>query len=205
MAEYAYIRVSTKEQNVDRQIIALEGFDIPPKHIFCDYQSGKDFNRPAYQKLIRKLRQGDLVIIKSIDRLGRNYDDILSEWQHITKDLHADIKVLDMPLLDTRSKDGDLTGELIADMVLQILAYVAHREREFIHARQAEGIAAARAKGKHLGRKPMEIPKEFPELWKKWKAGTISARQAAKRLGVSHPTFGRWCKRVKNDERFFGS
>ena len=199
MAQYAYIRVSTREQNVDRQLIALEGFDIPPKYIFCDHQSGKDFNRPAYQKLVRKLRKGDLVIIKSIDRLGRNYDDILSQWQHITKDLQADIKVLDMPLLDTRSKDGDLTGELIADMVLQILAYVAHREREFIHTRQAEGIAAARAKGKRLGRKPMEIPNEFPKVWEEWTAGVITVRQAAERLGVSHSTFCRWSRRYENE------
>ena len=141
MEQYAYIRVSTKEQNVERQIFALEPYHIPKKNIYCDYQSGKDFERPAYQKLLRKLKAGDLMIVKSIDRLGRNYSDILIQWQYITKEIKADILVLDMELLDTRKKSGNLTGTLISDLVLQIFAYVAQTEKEFISQRQMEGIA----------------------------------------------------------------
>lgn len=144
MNKYAYLRVSTKEQNIDRQLLALELYEIPEKNIYIDYQSGKDFNRPSYQALMKILQQGDLLIIKSIDRLGRNYNDILMQWQYITKTLKSDILVLDMELLDTRQKDGNLTGTLIADLVLQIFAYVAQTEREYIHQRQAEGIAAAK-------------------------------------------------------------
>ena len=139
MNKYAYIRVSTKEQNIDRLLHALESFDIPKKNVYCDYQSGKDFERPQYKKLIRKLKKGDLLIVKSIDRLGRNYDEILMQWRHITKTIEADIMILDMPLLDTRKKDGNLTGTLISDIVLQLLAYVAQTEREFINnGRQKE-------------------------------------------------------------------
>ncbi len=148
MAKYAYIRVSTKEQNIDRQLVALEPYRIPERNIYCDYQSGKDFDRPAYKKLLGKLRQGDLLIVKSIDRLGRNYNEILVQWQNITKDIGADILVLDMELLDTREKNGSLTGTLIADLVLQVMAYFAQTERESIHQRQAEGIAAAKSKRK---------------------------------------------------------
>ena len=201
MAIYAYIRVSTKEQNIDRQIIALEPFQIPHKNIFCDYQSGKDFDRPAYQKLLRKMKPGDLLIVKSIDRLGRNYNDILVQWQYITKELHADIKVLDMELLDTRAKNGDLTGTLISDLVLQILAYVAQKEREFIRTRQAEGIAAAKAKGVHLGRKPMKRPEQFETVRLQWMEGQISAREAGRRLGVSHSTFCRWSRDYLKNNR----
>ena len=161
MAKYAYIRVSTKEQNIDRQLVALEPYRIPERNIYCDYQSGKDFDRPAYKKLLGKLRQGDLLIVKSIDRLGRNYNEILVQWQNITKDIGADILVLDMELLDTREKNGSLTGTLIADLVLQVMAYFAQTERESIHQRQAEGIAAAKSKGKHLGRKPEPLPIGF--------------------------------------------
>lgn len=199
MEQYAYIRVSTKEQNVDRQVIALEPYNIPKKNIYCDYQSGKDFERPAYKRMTKRLRCGDLLIIKSIDRLGRNYDEILVQWQHITKKIGADIVVLDMPLLDTRAKDGNLTGTLIADLALQIFAYVAQTEREFIHQRQAEGIAAAKAKGKKFGRKPVDMPEKFDEMYKKWKSGSISSRQAAEKLGVSHSTFYRRCQ--KNEEK----
>lgn len=150
MERYAYIRVSTKEQNIDRQILALQPYNVAERNIYCDYQSGKDFERPAYQKLIKRLRAGDLLIVKSIDRLGRNYNDILSEWQHITKEIRADILVLDMELLDTRQKAGDLTGTLIADLVLQIFAYVAQTEREFICQRQAEGICSRKTKRKEI-------------------------------------------------------
>lgn len=203
MADYAYIRVSTKEQNIDRQIMALAPYDIPMKNIYCDYQSGKDFDRPAYKKLMKRLKKGDLLIVKSIDRLGRNYNDILVQWQYITKELHADIKVLDMELLDTRSKDGNLTGTLIADLVLQIFAYVAQTERDFIRQRQAEGIAAAKAKGKRLGRKPLEMPLDFLSAFEGWKSGKLSTRQAAEKLGVSHSTFYRRCKMLSNNDGDF--
>ena len=193
MEQYAYIRVSTKEQNIDRQISAIEAYHIPKKNIYCDYQSGKDFDRPEYKRLLRRLKEGDLLIVKSIDRLGRNYNDILTQWQFITKERKADILVLDMELLDTRSKNGNLTGTLIADLVLQILAYVAQTEREFIRQRQAEGIAAAKISGKKLGRKPIEIPGKFEQTFQEWKQGRITGEQAAKDLGVSRSTFYRWC------------
>ena len=188
MAQYAYIRVSTKEQNIDRQIAALEPYSIPPQNIFCDHQSGKDFDRPAYRRLMKKLKPGDLVIVKSIDRLGRNYNDILVQWQHITKTVGADILVLDMELLDTRRKNN-LTGTLIADLVLQIFAYVAQTEREFIRQRQAEGIAAAKARGQRLGKPPIPMPEGFSDLCAKCDAGALSTRAAAELLGVSHSTF----------------
>lgn len=195
LEQYAYIRVSTKEQNIDRQLMALKQYNIPSKNIYCDYQSGKDFERPAYKKLTKKLKEGDLLIIKSIDRLGRNYNDILVQWQYITKEIKADILVLDMELLDTRSKDGNLTGTLIADLVLQILAYVAQTERDFIRQRQAEGIAAAKANGKRLGRKPKEMPDEFEDVCEKCMNGAITTREAAEQLNVSHSTFYRHYKK----------
>lgn len=202
MKVYAYVRVSTKEQNIDRQIAALEPYEVPKNHIYCDYQSGKDFDRPAYKKLMRRLKAGDLLIIKSIDRLGRNYEDILTQWQHITKEIKADILVLDMELLDTRSKDNGLTGTLIADLVLQIFAYVAQTEREFIKQRQAEGIAAAKAKGIQFGRKKLDIPEGFEDCFRRWEAGQLSTRKGASELGVSHTTFHRWCvERKQNMEQ----
>lgn len=196
MEQYAYIRVSTKEQNVDRQILALKPYGIPKENIYCDYQSGKDFERPAYQKLIKKLKAGDLIIIKSIDRLGRNYNDILVQWQYITKEIKADILVLDMELLDTRQKSGNLTGTLIADLVLQIFAYVAQTEREFIRQRQAEGIQAAKLNGKRLGRPEVTMPDEFETVCEKCKIGELSTRQAADQLGLSHTTFYRRYKKT---------
>ena len=198
MKKYAYVRVSTKEQNIDRQILALESYKIPKKNIYCDYQSGKNFERPAYQKLIRKLKKGDLLIIKSIDRLGRNYNEILTQWQYITKEVKADILVLDMELLDTRKKTGNLTGTLIADIVLQLLSYVAQTERDFIRRRQAEGIAIAKANGVRFGPKPMEKPKNFERCRAAWERKEISAREAARQLDVSHKTFLRWINNCKN-------
>ena len=191
MADYAYIRVSTREQNIDRQLIALKPYNIPKKHIYCDWQSGKDFERPAYQKLVKRLKAGDLIIVKSIDRLGRNYNDILVQWQYITKEIGADILVLDMELLDTRKKDGNLTGTLISDLVLQIFAYVAQTEREFIKQRQAEGIAAAKANGKKLGRNQVQLPDGFESVCSRCRNGEISTREAAELLGMSHTTFYR--------------
>ena len=191
MSQYAYIRVSSKDQNIDRQLLALEPYGIPEKNVFCDYQSGKDFERPQYKKLIKKLKPGDLLIIKSIDRLGRNYNDILVQWQHITKELKADILVLDMELLDTRQKAGNLTGTLIADLVLQIFAYVAQTEREYIHQRQAEGIAAAKKKGKVLGRPPAKMPEGFENACKLSLCGELTIRKAADSLGIKYSTFYR--------------
>ena len=191
VANYAYIRVSTKEQNIDRQLVALEPYNIPKRNIFCDRQSGKDFDRPAYQRVLKRLKPGDLLIVKSIDRLGRNYKDILVEWQRITKGIGADILVLDMELLDTREKNGNLTGTLIADMVLQIMAYFAETERESIRQRQAEGIAAAKAKGKHLGRNPDPLPENFEVVSAQCLGGELSIRKAAASLNMSRTTFYR--------------
>ena len=189
--EYGYARVSTKEQNEQRQIIALREFGILDGRIYIDKQSGKDFERTHYKKLIRKLKSGDTLVIKSIDRLGRNYDEILEQWRIITKEKQVAIVVLDMPLLDTR-QNRDLTGTLIADIVLQLLSYVAQTEREFIRQRQAEGIAAAKAQGVRFGRKPMERPPEFVVLAEQWSDNQISAREAARQLGITHRTFLRW-------------
>lgn len=200
MEQYAYIRVSAREQNIDRQILALKPYHIPKENIFCDYQSGKDFERPAYQNLMKILKEEDLLVIKSIDRLGRSYNDILVQWQYITKELKADIVVLDMELLDTRTKEGSLTGTLIADLVLQIFAYVAQTEREFIRQRQAEGIAAARVKGRKLGRSPIEMPEKFHVLCKKCEQGILSTRQAAEMLGISHTTFYRRYKEFETEK-----
>lgn len=188
---YGYIRVSTKEQNEDRQKLAMQNFGIPEKNVFMDKQSGKDFDRPGYKRLLRKMKSGDLLVIKSIDRLGRNYEEILEQWRELTREKKVEIVVLDMPLLDTR-QGRDLTGTLIADIVLQLLSYVAQTEREFIRQRQAEGIAAAKARGVHMGRKPLEIPENFAPVFSQWKAGSISTRAAARTLGVSHHTFKKW-------------
>ena len=196
MEKYAYIRVSTKEQSIDRQLLALEPYQIKKKNIYCDYQSGKDFDRPAYQRMMKRLKPGDLLIVKSIDRLGRNYNDILVQWQYITKELKVDILVLDMDLLDTRQKSGNLTGTLIADLVLQIFAYVAQTEREFICQRQAEGIEAAKRKGKKFGRPEKEMPKQFKEVCQRCKKGELSTRQASELLGISHTTFYRRYKKI---------
>ena len=189
--EYGYVRVSTKEQNEQRQMIALREFGLKDERIFIDKQSGKDFERKNYKRMIRKLKSGDTIVIKSIDRLGRNYDEILEQWRIITKEKQVAVVVLDMPLLDTR-QNRDLTGTLIADIVLQLLSYVAQTEREFIRQRQAEGIAAAKEQGVKFGRKPMERPAEFEGLKAQWENHEISARAAAKRLGITHRTFITW-------------
>lgn len=188
---YGYMRVSSKEQNEERQRIALSAFGVEDADIYLDKQSGKDFLRPAYQRLIKRIKPDDTLVIKSIDRLGRNYDEILEQWRFITKEKKAAIVVLDMPLLDTR-QGRDLTGTLISDIVLQLLSYVAQTEREFIRQRQAEGIAAAKARGVHFGRQPKERPKEFDQLRELWSNGRISAREAANRLGIAHKTFLKW-------------
>lgn len=189
--EYGYVRVSTKEQNEQRQMIALQEFGIDAKRIYMDKQSGKDFERANYKRLLRKVKSGDTLVVKSIDRLGRNYDEILEQWRIITKEKQVAIVVLDMPLLDTR-QNRDLTGTLIADIVLQLLSYVAQTEREFIRQRQAEGIAAAKAQGVQFGRRPMDRPTSFAFLKEQWKQKQVSARVAAKQLGITHSTFLRW-------------
>ena len=166
---------------------------IPKEQVYFDKQSGKDFERPEYQRLIARLKPNDTLVVKSIDRLGRNYTEILNQWHLITKEKQANIVVIDMPLLDTR-KSRDLVGMLISDIVLQILSYVSQTEREFIHQRQAEGIAAAKARGIRFGRRAIKQPVEFESVYEKWKAGEISARSAAKQLGVSPNTFLKWAK-----------
>ena len=193
MNTYGYIRVSTKEQNEDRQLVAMRAFGVTADHIVLDKQSGKDFDRPGYRRLVHKLKAGDTLVIKSIDRLGRNYEEILEQWRLLTKEKQAAIVVLDMPLLDTR-QGRDLTGMLIADIVLQLLSYVAQTEREFNRQRQAEGIAAAKAKGVHFGRKFKDRGENYKDVMAAWKRGEISGRAAARQLGVAHGTFQRWCK-----------
>ena len=189
---YGYVRVSTKDQCEDRQLIALREFPVAENHIFMDKLSGKDFNRPQYQKLIRRLKPRDILVVKSIDRLGRNYDEILDQWRVITKSRQADIVVLDMPLLDTRQTGRDLTGTFVADLVLQILSYVAQTERENIRQRQQEGIAAARLRGVRFGRPRKQVPAEFEWVRQQWEQGRITSRQAARQLGVAQDTFLRW-------------
>ena len=193
MKYYGYIRVSTKEQNEDRQVDVLKVYEIPQKNVFMDKQSGKDFERPAYQQLIRKLKKGDVLIIKSIDRLGRNYDEIIEQWRVITKQIDADIVVIDMPLLDTRV-GKDLTGKFVADLVLQILSYVAQTEREAIRQRQAEGIAAAKARGVKFGRPRIPLPSDFHVVSELYRRQMITSRESARMLSVSQDTFLRWNK-----------
>ncbi|WP_295159699.1 recombinase family protein [Selenomonas sp. AE3005] len=190
---YGYIRVSTISQRDDRQWIALEDFGIPKKCIFVDKQSGKDFDRPAYTKMMKRLGHGDTLVVKSLDRLGRNYDEMTRQLDIITKEKEAAIVVIDLPLLDTRNKYGDdLTAKLISNLVIQVFSYVAETERNMNHQRTMEGLAAARARGVTLGRKPMEKPKTFQAVYAQWEAGKISARKAAEALGVSAPTFLKW-------------
>jgi len=190
---YGYIRVSSKEQNEDRQRIAMQEFGVPENCVFMDKQSGKDFDRPGYKRLMQKLKPDDTLVIKSIDRLGRNYDEILEQWRLLTKEKQVAIVVLDMPLLDTR-QGRDLTGVLIADIVLQLLSYVAQKEREFNRQRQAEGIAAAKARGVHFGRRFKDRGENYEAVVAAWRGGEISGRAAAKALGVAHGTFQRWCR-----------
>ena len=171
----------------------LRNSSFRKKIIYVDKQSGEDFERTQYRRLMRKLKDGDTLVVKSIDRLGRNYDEILEQWRFITREKCASILVLDMPLLDTR-QSRDLTGTLIADIVLQLLSYVAQTEREFIRQRQAEGIAAAKARGVHFGRQAMPVPENFPEIFMEWSRKELSSRTAVKKLGVSQTTFLKWVK-----------
>ncbi len=185
---YGYIRVSTKEQNEDRQLIALREMAVPETNLFMDKQSGKDFQRPQYKKLVRRLKKDDLLYIKSIDRLGRNYEEIQNQWRILTKEKGVDIVVLDMPLLDTR-RGKDLMGTFLSDIVLQVLSFVAENERTNIRQRQAEGIAAAKARGVRFGRPPRPLPENYHSAYQRWKAGAITGTAAAKECGMPLSTF----------------
>ena len=192
---YGYIRVSSKDQNEDRQRLALHEFGVRDGNIFMDKKSGKDFDRPGYKKVMQMLQPGDTLVIKSIDRLGRNYNEILEQWRILTKEKNVEIVVLDMPLLDTL-KGRDLTKTLIADIVLQLFSYVAETEREFIRSRQREGIEAAKARGVKFGRKEKQMPEAFDEIYEEWLSGKLSARSAAKKLNVSRQTFQKWTEQA---------
>lgn len=185
---YGYVRVSSRDQNEDRQLIAMQELSIPPTHVYIDKQSGKDFNRPKYKRLLRKLRRDDLLYIKSIDRLGRNYGEILEQWRILTKEKGIDIVVLDIPLLDTR-RGKDLMGTFLSDIVLQVLSFVAENERTNIRQRQAEGIAAAKAKGVRFGRPPRPLPLEFHNAYQEWRTGNITCTEAARRCNMPLSTF----------------
>jgi len=193
---YGYVRVSSKDQCEDRQILALREHGVPEENIFMDKLSGKDFNRPEYIRLLRRLHPGDMVVIKSIDRLGRNYEEIQEQWRIITKVKQADVQVLDMPLLSTTGTHEDLTSKFIADLVLQILSYVAQTERESIKARQREGIEAAKLRGVIFGRPRKEVPEDFFDVKELWESGKITSRQAAAKLGISQETFLRWRRTI---------
>ena len=190
MKEYGYVRVSSLDQNEERQLIEMKNLGIPEVRIFKDKQSGKDFDRPNYKRLVRKLKKGDLLYILSIDRLGRNYEEIQSQWRYLTRDKEVDIAVIDMPLLDTR-RGKDLMGTFLADIVLQILSFVAQNERENIRKRQVQGIAAAKANGMKFGRPTLDMPKDFNLIVEKWENGFIRISEAAERCGMSEATFYR--------------
>ncbi|CAM3594628.1 recombinase family protein [Erysipelothrix anatis] len=194
MEKYGYIRVSTKDQNEERQIASLVDFGVKTKNLYIDKESGKNFNRTQYKKLLKKAKEGDLIVVKSIDRFGRNYADILEQWRVLTKERKIDVLVLDMPLLDTRIKERDLTGIFISDLVLQILSYVSEVERKNIRQRQKEGIELAKLRGVKFGREPKEIPDEFYDVYLEWKQEVISARAAGRKLNVNHSTFLKWAK-----------
>lgn len=188
MSIYGYIRVSSHDQNEDRQLAALRKAGINPRHIYLDKQSGKDFMRPAYRRLLKRLAPDDVLFIKSIDRLGRNYEEILQQWQLLTRQMRVDIVVLDMPLLDTR-RDKDLLGTFLSDIVLQLLSFVAENERDNIRQRQAEGIAAAKARGVQFGRPKAPLPDNFAEVCARWQAGELTVKQAAALCNMPPSTF----------------
>ena len=185
---FGYARVSSRDQNEERQVVALLEMGVPEQNIYVDKQSGKDFNRPQYKKLLRRVKPDDLIYIKSIDRLGRNYSEILDQWKVITKDKRVDLYVMDMPILDTR-REKNLLGTFISDLVLALLSYVAENERTNIRQRQAEGIAAAKARGVHFGRHPNPLPDNFYDVYQLWKMKKISVSEAAKQCGMPQTTF----------------
>lgn len=185
---YGYVRVSSKDQNEDRQMIAFQALEIPIKNVYMDKVSGKDFDSPQYKKMIRRMKEEDLLYVKSIDRLGRNYSEIIEQWRILTKEKKVDIVVLDMPLLDTR-RGKDLMGTFLSDIVLQVLSFVAENERSNIKQRQAEGIAAAKSKGVRFGRPPTPLPKEFYRAHERWKKKEITGTKAAEICGMPLSTF----------------
>ena len=191
MNVYGYVRVSARDQNEARQLLALRDYGVAPEHIYVDKQSGKDFDRPQYKKLLRTLRRDDLLCVKSIDRLGRNYEEIQNQWRLLTKSRGVDICVLDMPLLDTR-RGKDLVGTFLSDVVLQVLSFVAENERANIRQRQAEGIAAAKARGVRFGRPALPLPENFHEVCRAWRSKKLSVSQAASACGMARSTF--FCK-----------
>ena len=190
MKIFGYVRVSSTDQNEDRQMIALRQVGVPDENIYMDKMSGKDFDRPQYKKMVKRMKQGDLLYVLSIDRLGRNYDEIQKQWRILTKEIGIDVCVIDMPLLDTR-QSKDLLGTFVADLVLQVLSFAAHNERDNIRKRQAEGIAAAKARGVHMGRPVVEAPPDFEEIVKAWEKKKITMEEAMKRCGMSETTFYR--------------
>ncbi len=191
MKKYGYVRVSSKDQNTDRQNEALIQYGINEDDIYTDRMSGKDFNRPEYRRMMKKLHQGDILVVKSIDRLGRNYEEILEQWRILCNVKHVDIEVIEFPLLNTNQAKHGLMGLFIANITLQILAYLAQTERDFIRQRQAEGIALAKAKGTHFGAERLETPDNFLSSYQLWKNGKLTSRKAAERSGMSHSTFYR--------------
>jgi len=193
---YGYCRVSSVSQNEDRQLIAMNEMGVPEKNIFTDKQSGKDFHRPMYKKLVRKLKPGDLLYVKSIDRLGRNYEEIIEQWKMLVKEKAIDICVIDMPLLDTR-REKNLLGTFISDLTLAIFSYVSENERISIRQRQAEGIAAAKARGVHFGRRTRPLPANFPDVYRRWKNKEITVNQAALECGMAQTTFYDRAKRYE--------
>ena len=197
MSKFAYIRVSSRDQNEGRQIMAIAELHIPQKNIYIDHQSGKDFDRPAYRRMVRRMKKDDLLYIKSIDRLGRNYEEIQNQWRYLTKEKGIDIAVLDMPLLDTR-RGKDLVGTFLSDIVLQVLSFVAENERTNIKQRQAEGIAAARLRGVRFGRPPKPLPSNFHSVYQQWRKGDLTVSSASKACNMSRTTFHRRAKQYEN-------
>ena len=199
MSKFAYIRVSSRDQNEDRQLLAISDLHIPKKNIYIDHQSGKDFDRPAYRRMVRRMKKDDLLYIKSIDRLGRNYEEIQNQWRFLTKEKGVDIVVLDMPLLDTR-RGKDLVVTFLSDIVLQVLSFVAENERTNIKQRQAEGIAAARLRGVRFGRPPKPLPSNFHSVYQQWRKGDLTVSSASEACNMSRTTFHR---RAKQYEKSF--
>ena len=200
MAKYAYIRVSSKDQNIARQVEAMQEMGLTKKQMYIDKQSGKDFIRKNYQRLVKKLKAGDELYIKSIDRLGRDYDEILEQWRYLTRVKDIELIVLDFPLLDTRNQVNGVTGKFIADLVLQILSYVAQIERENTKQRQAEGIRIAKEKGVQFGRPKHDFPEQFEEIYQLWVIGEISMREGGRRLNTHHTTLARWIVRYQQQK-----
>ena len=194
MSEYGYIRVSSKDQDTDRQYEAMLKIGLKPDQLYIDKESGKDFNRVNYQKMLKRLKPSDVVFVKAIDRLGRNYDEIIEQWSLLTRRKNIDIVVIDCPILDTRVKVNGLTAKVITDIFLQLMSYVAQIERDNTRQRQREGIRIAKKKGVQFGRPPKKRPENYEAVYQQWRRNVISAREAAKCLNITHQTFGKWAK-----------